>query len=118
MTVVEATVEQLLELFELMLWSLYVRFEYRSALSRYGMVEDNPVLHDEELFNHFIVQFLGYDDVGFEQFRFPVRYETWVERLGNTYSFHSILAYFSFVRFFNLSVIPSQRKKCIGTRPM
>ena len=58
MTVVETTVEQLLELFELMLGGLYVRFEYRSSLSRYGMVEDNPVLHDEELFNHLVVQFL------------------------------------------------------------
>ncbi len=58
MAVVESTVEQLLELFELMLGRIYVRFEYRSALSRYGMVEDNPVLHDEELFNHLVVQFL------------------------------------------------------------
>ena len=91
MTIVESTVEQLLELFELMLGGLYVRFEYRSSLPRYGMVEDNPVLHDEELFNHLVVQFLGYDDVGFEQFRFPVRHETGVERFCNTNSLHGIL---------------------------
>lgn len=91
MTVVESPVKQLLELFELMLGSIYVRFEYRSSLSRYGMVEDNPVLHDKELFNHLVVQFLGYDDIGFEQFRFPVRHETGVESFRDTYFLHGIL---------------------------
>ena len=111
MTVVESTVEQLLELFELMLGSLYVRFKYRPALPRYGMMEDNPVLHDEELFNHLVVQFLGYDDVGFEQFRFPVRYETGVESFRDAYSLHGILPMkiLAMGHFFNASIIfPNQ----------
>ena len=52
------------------------------------MVEDYTVLDKKELLNHLVVEFLGDDDVGFQELRFPVRDEARVIGLSYPYLFH------------------------------
>ena len=84
MGVRETSFKELLELLELVFHSRNIRFENGSSLTCDGMVQDYPVLNDEELFNHLVVQLLGDDDVGIEELGFPIGDETRVVCFGNT----------------------------------
>ena len=84
----ETSGQQLPELCKFMFRGLNIGFEDSTALPGDGMVEDYTALDKKELLNHLVVEFLGDDDVGFQELRFPVRDEARVISFGDTYLFH------------------------------